>query len=321
MYIRWNEHHYYKFWKYINYYFIVQFFINALWYFNIVLIPNSKLNHRYDWALGTMGHSFYIALFTGIILCGHIYIIMKFRKGMLRKYNSYIFIILSIIQLLFTHTNHLILIIPGLIIFMIFVLPIVKIQYKIIFILMFSISFLYINTSINVFKILNKGMDRVKFSPKALTYQYSFVTMPNEVAIGIIGAGPGNAGSFIGKENKTTIAKNYFIKYDINEIRFGSILTSPYTGLTSIQSELGIIGTICFILVSLRILIILFRRNKINNRYYPFNYQSLVIFISFFFFLLFLTENLLGDFLQHSFFPILTWFMVAIAIHKTPHIV
>lgn len=313
---RWTEFHYYKLWKYINIYFVIQLLFNSLWYLDINFIPNARLNHPFDWALGTMGNSFNIALFSSVILSGHIYVVLNFRKKFLKKLNSYILITLSIIQIFWTNTNHLILIIPMLLLLTLFLLPIIRLRYKIITSVLFILLFFNFSTGLKVYDILLTGFERVKYSPKAITYKHSFTTIPNIVPVSILGAGPGEAGSYIGRENESYLTKKFFIKYDIPELRGGSILTTPFTGFNSIQSELGFIGTVVIILLSASTIIALHRKNKFNITFHPFTYNSLFTFITFFFFLLFLIENTLIDLLQHSFFPILTWFFVSISLHK-----
>ena len=317
---RWNEFHYYKFWKYINIYFLIQILINSLWFFDINYIPNIRQNHPFDWSLGTMGNSFNVALFSSIILSGHIYIVLRFKRKFIKKLYSYILITLSIIQIYWTNTNHLTLFIPVLLILTIYLLSSIKVIYKLILFSFFIALLLNVTTSFKTNDLIDTGLNRVKYSPKAYTYIHSFTTIPNIVPFGWLGAGPGEGGSYIGRENESDLAKKYFIKYDIPEIRGGSILTNPYTGFNSIQSELGYFGTLIFLSLSASIILALYR-NKTNIRYRPTTYHSLVTFISLFFYLLFLAENTLGDFLQHSFFPILVWFFVSISLLKFDRVV
>ena len=218
-------------------------------------------------------------------------------------------------------TKHLFFIIPLILMFQLFILNLIRYRTKVI-LLSIIIFFSFIATNTFLVNYLSEhyktGIRLILTSPKALAYYNSFVVIPSEVPFGLLGAGPGKGGSFIGKEDNSHLTNKYFTKYNISELREGNtIATVPYTGITTIQSELGFIGFIIFIIMIFVLSKSIWVKNRYNiiSRY--FNHLAQIDFIAFFCLLLFITENILADLLQSSFFPVIVWFFISVSIVKS----
>ena len=328
MFLNIQRKHLYTFMKYFRRFFLLQFFVNSIWALGVRIIPNNDYGIA-DWAIGTLGNPFYIAIFTGVILSGTFYEFFK-RKGISKKrLLNFVFIILCLIQLVWADTKHLFLVIPSILLIQVFILNLIKFRTKIIVVLsLVFIAFQFVSTLPSISDKGNYlqqnflvGMELFTNSPKSRAYYHSFINIPDEVPFGFLGAGPGKGGSFIGKENNSYFNYIYFTKYNIPELRMGNtIMTVPYTGINSIQSELGILGIflICIMILLLSKTMLINNRYNMIGRY--FNHLTQIDFIAFFCLLLFLSENILVDLLQHSFIPILVWFFVAISYIKYKNI-
>ena len=126
----------------------------------------------------------------------------------------------------------------------------------------------------------------------------------------IIGVGPGQGGSYIGIENNSIIAENYFsiYSYFTDKLRRGSITTLPNTGITTLKSELGYLGLFNFLIL----LILTYYRLNVNlsKKNYPLIQASKILIVIFF------LENIFADYLQHSLFPLITFLLAGISIEK-----
>ena len=152
----------------------------------------------------------------------------------------------------------------------------------------------------------------LSISPKGLSYYHSFISIPNHVRLSLIGAGPGKAGSFIGKEHQAFLTKKYFMKYDIPQFRMGnSIMTLPYTGINTIQSELGYLGTILFFITIFFVIWRLMKINRANFNHKKYFVIGEVDFMAYFCVLFFVAENILADYLQQSLFPLIVWILIS----------
>ena len=315
MFIEVNKNQILYFMKYLRIFFLLQFFINGLWFVGIRLIPNGDYSNA-DWAIGTFGNPFYTSLFTSIVLSGCFYELFIGKGISKRKIINFIYVLLCIIQLIWSDTKHLFFIIPLILFFQLFLLNFINSRKKILLIFLgLLISYNFTNTSLFYYLSDNfqTGKSLLLTSPKTMAYFHSFVTIPKEVPVAVLGAGPGKGGSFIGMEDNSVMTNKYFMKYNIESFRVGNtIMTVPYTGINTIQSELGYIG---FGLI-LFMLFFLFRSmyydNKYNHTFKYGQYFSKIDFVAFFCLLLFLTENIFADLLQHTVFPILVWFFVAL---------
>ena len=316
MFLNIDRKYLFNFMKYLRGFFLLQFFINSIWVLGIKIIPNGNFNNP-DWAIGTFGNPFYIALFTGIVLSGTFYEFL-IRDGISKNRIMYLtYIILCVVQLVWTDTKHLFFIIPLILMFQLFILNLIRYRTKVILLsIIIFFSFNGIRTYLGNYLSSNykTGIRLMITSPKALAYYNSFVVIPSEVPFGLLGAGPGKGGSFIGKEDNSHLTNKYFTKYNIDELREGTtIATVPYTGITTIQSELGFIGFTIFIIMIFVLSKNIWAKNRYNiiSRYY--NHLSQIDFIAFFCLLLFIIENILVDLLQSSFFPVLVWFIISIS--------
>ena len=316
MFLKIERKYFFYFMKYLRWFFLLQFALNGIWALDIKIIPNNNFNNI-DWAIGSLGNPFYVAIFTCIVLTGSIYEFL-FRNGISKKrIFDFVYIILCLIQFVWTDTKHLYLIFPLILIFQIFFLYLIKFRNKLIILILLGIisSGLINNTATHyLVENYNRGIRLMNISPKGLAYYHSFFSIPNEVPFSPLGAGPGKGGSFIGKEDNSYFTKKYFARYDIEELRVGSsISTVPYTGITSIQSELGFLGLGIFIFMIILIFKRLWSKNKfcIENNIY--NHLTQIDFIALFCLIFWVVENVLADYLQTSFFPGLVWFFISIS--------
>ena len=329
MFLNIQRKHLYIFMKYFRRFFLLQFFINSIWALGVKIIPNDNY-YNVDWAIGTLGNPFSTAIFTAIILSGAFYEFFK-RKGISKKrLLNFVFILLCLIQLFWADTKHLFFVIPLILLIQLFILNLIKFRTKIIVVLFLAFfSFQFATTLPSITHKGNYlqqnylvGLDLFKTSPKGKAYYHSFNNIPEEVPFGLLGAGPGKGGSFIGKEDNSYFNYKYFTKYNIPGLRMGNtIMTVPYTGINSIQSELGIIGIFLISIMLLLLLKTMFFNNRYNMIGRYFNHITQIDFIAFFCLLLYIFENVLVDLLQHTFIPILVWFLVAISFIKYKNII
>lgn len=320
MFLKVDQYFLFRFFKKIDYFFILQFCLNTLWFLNINLIPNLKQS-AFDWAIGSMGNCVYVAFLAGFILVKSFY---QFSFNLVytkSKINNFILLLMSIIQIYWSFTMHLYFIIPLVLAICVFTFSPLrkKIKYSILLISFISLilSTSFLSQNIGKMKwLFRHGIERVLVSPKYLSYYDSFITIPKLSYFSFFGAGPGQAGSFIAKENSPPINKKYFELYNIPEFRQGSVLSTPYTGITTIQSELGNAGIILFVMI---FGVLLLKIGVIVNKsikYRQLSIYTMTKFITFFWCLLYLLENTLIDLLQHSYLPVLTWILISFSINK-----
>jgi len=210
MFLKIERKYFFYFMKYLRWFFLLQFALNGIWALDIKIIPNNNFNNI-DWAIGSLGNPFYVAIFTCIVLTGSIYEFL-FRNGISKKrIFDFVYIILCLIQFVWTDTKHLYLIFPLILIFQIFFLYLIKFRNKLIILILLGIisSGLINNTATHyLVENYNRGIRLMNISPKGLAYYHSFFSIPNEVPFSPLGAGPGKGGSFIGKEDNSYFTKN-----------------------------------------------------------------------------------------------------------------
>jgi hypothetical protein len=320
MFLKINKKYLENIFNYLRGFVVLQFIVNGLWVLNITIIPNRMLFDRADWAEGTLGSVLPVGLFTSIVLSGSVFSLLM-KKGFSKaRILELIFFVICIIQLIWVDVKHLYFFIPAIILLQLFSISnrIIRTKMIIYSVLILFAVLPYYRTLIRYYNDnYTRGKNLMLVSPKGLAYYNSFVTIPNEVPVGLIGAGPGKAGSFIGKEDESYLTEKYFSRYDIPFLRVGnSITTMPYTGINTIQSELGYFGTGIFIIMIILVVRKLWRSNKINvnTRKFSTIYQS--DFISYFCILFFVFENIMTDQLQSSFIPILIWLIISISYLK-----
>jgi len=301
--------------KYLRYFVGLQFILNLLWFLDINIIPNRLSNDFDDWAVGTMGDCFYVGLISSIALADYFYDSFFVRNNIKIQFKNFIGFSLCLVQLIWVDTKHLFFLVPLILIILLITLPILSKKLKFIFMIFFLFAITYSLNSNFVKYFINNyetAQTVIQKSPKVQTYYHSFISIPNEVPYKIFGAGPGQAGSFIGKENKAFLNEKYFMRYDIPELRLGnSVLTLPYNGVTTIQSELGYVGFFSVFMIIISILYNLFLRLKhhiISNKK---SMTSNLLFVGLFSLILFVFENIISDYLHTSFFPVFVAFFVS----------
>lgn len=315
MFIELNKKQILYFMGHLRLFFQLQFFINGLWFLGIRLIPNGDYSNA-DWAIGTFGNPFYTSLFTAIFLSGCFYQLLIGQGVSKGKIINFIYVLLCIIQLIWSDTKHLFFVIPSILFFQLFLLNILNKRKKIFLIILgLLLSYNFTNTSLFYYLSdnFNTGKRLLLSSPKTMAYYHSFITIPKEVPFAGLGAGPGKGGSFIGMEDNSVITNKYFMKYNIESLRVGNtIMTVPFTGINTIQSELGYIGFGFFMIMFFASFRSMYYNNKYNHIYKYGYYFSKIDFVAFFCLLLFVTENIFADLLQHTAFPVLVWFFIAL---------
>jgi hypothetical protein len=87
--------------------------------------------------------------------------------------------------------------------------------------------------------------------PKGQSYINNFRYLPSDLPLPIIGGGPGNVGSMVGRMHRRPLADRYFNWVDLSVVNSevslsGSIAGGPMTGVLAIWSELGPLGLLLY---------------------------------------------------------------------------
>ena len=288
--------------------------LNTLWYFEISLLQNKYLG-TVDFAVGVFGDALYQAFFSSIVII--LNLLVLYDKKIISKTKIFT-IITAAIQLIFSFTFHYYFV--FLFALIIALISFYDFEFKKVFIISLSgIGFFLLITQL---PIINSYLPKINnsnsffssiqaltiISPKAQSYKNAFSGEYQNGLQQFVGVGPGQGGSFISLNNKTRIAENYFniYLYFSEKLRAeGSITTLPNTGIITLKSELGYLGLILFIYF-LSFIILNLKKNK-NNIY---------AFLGIFCIYLFILENVLADYLQHSLIPILTFILSGYGFSK-----
>jgi len=320
----------YLFFKRIQQFFIIQCSINLLWLLKIDIIPNKYIDYglfqkgafgTFDWAIGSMGNCLLVAFISTIILSKSFYHLAFEKMPKKSKRKQIILFIISTIQIYLSFTNHLYFIVPVILFLTWKLISPIKIKFKPILIVVFLSLIIFnsfdVSNRLNMISGFAKhGIDRVLVSPKFISYHVSFATIPKLSTIGFFGAGPGQAGSYIARENSTPLNKKYYEKFNILKFRGASILTTPYTGITTIQSELGNAGILLFMFLCTYIILKIRKKVVLDIKHKQLSIYTMTKFITLFWLLLYITENTLLDLLQHTYLPVLTWILISFSINK-----
>ena len=297
-----NKSHYSNIFNILIVIFKIQFIVNLLWALDFRLLPNAVVSDTYDWAIGTAGDSFYVCALSFLALSYYlIKYIQNFKISTIR-YNEITAIVISIIQIYWTHSKVMLVLCPFIIIISLITLLDYHRKYKIIFIILFgSIIFspLILNVSTQAVELYERAQGFYKMSPKVSSYNAVFGTIDSDPLVSLFGLGLGQGASFIARENGSKFHKSY-IKYDNIE---GSILTNPYSGIISIKSELGYLGVTIFVLFFIIIIKNLYKKIKNTN---PYSEEYYFLFASFSWMIFYSSINIITDNLQHTFLPIMT---------------
>jgi len=282
--------------------FKIQFIINLFWALGVKLLPNVLLNHNYDWAIGTVGDSFYVCALSFLVLSYYIIKYIQNFKFSTIRYIEIITIAISIIQIYWTQSKVMFVLCPFIVIIALIILLDYHRKYKLIFFILFGsiiLSPFILNVSTQTIELYDRAQGFYKMSPKVSSYKAVFGTIDSDPLLSLFGLGLGQGASFIARENESQFHKSY-IKYDNIE---GSIITNAYSGIISIKSELGYLGVTIFILFFVIIIKNLYKIIKNTN---PYSEEYYFLFASFSWMIFYLSINIISDHLQHTFLPIMT---------------
>jgi len=85
----------------------------------------------------------------------------------------------------------------------------------------------------------------VEGSEKIQGYYSAIYELPGEIPVPLLGAGPGQYGSYVGMNARTPLSKKYIMDYsDLIPFGFGGTLTYRSSGLIGIYGDIGIVGLI-----------------------------------------------------------------------------
>ena len=284
---------------------LLNFVFNLIFFFEIPIVRNKYIG-TLDFATGILGDALYQCLLSSFVLIMSIFMM----KNISFKYKSLIYlnIVTSLVQVYWSYSYHFYIVIILAMIAFLFLGNQLKVFNKILIstILITITSFLISNSEF----FTNSFTTLASTSPKISSYRDAFNGEYQNSFQEIVGVGPGQGGSYIGIENNTDIAENYFsiYSYFTDKLRRGSITTLPNTGITTLKSELGFLGLFNFLIL----LILTYNRlnSNLSKKNYPLIQASKVLLIIFF------LENIFADYLQHSLFPLITFLLAGISIEK-----
>ncbi len=111
--------------------------------------------------------------------------------------------------------------------------------------------------------------------PKGQSYADNLFRLPRDLRFPLIGGGPGNVGSMVGRMHRRPLADKYFNWVDLSVDRRsvsegGSITSGPMTGVLTLWSELGPLGVFFYWGIQVYTAVLVgrqVRRNQYTNRY------------------------------------------------------
>ena len=284
---------------------LLNFAFNLIFFFEIPIITNKYVG-TLDFATGILGDALYQCLLSSLVLVMSIF--MAKNTSFKHKFLVYLNIVTSLVQIYWSYSYHFYIVIVLAVIIFLFWGNQLKVFNKILIstILITITSFLISNSDF----FTNSFTTLASTSPKIASYRDLFNGEYQNSFQEIIGVGPGQGGSYIGIENNSIIAENYFsiYSYFTDKLRRGSITTLPNTGITTLKSELGYLGLFNFLIL----LILTYYRLNVNlsKKNYPLIQASKILIVVFF------LENIFADYLQHSLFPLITFLLAGISIEK-----
>ena len=284
---------------------LLNFAFNLIFFFEIPIIRNKYIG-TLDFATGILGDALYQCLLSSLVLIISIFMM----KDISFKHKSlvYLNIVTSLVQMYWSYSYHFYIVVVLAILTFLFWGNQIKVFNKILIstILITITSFLISNSDF----FTNSFTTLASTSPKIASYRDLVNGEYQNSFQEIIGVGPGQGGSYIGIENNTIIAENYFsiYSYFTDKLRKGSITTLPNTGITTLKSELGYLGLFNFLIL---LILTYYRLNtNLSKKNYPLIQASKILIAIFF------LENILADYLQHSLFPLITFLLAGISIEK-----
>lgn len=243
---------------------LLLFSIKLLFFLSVLQIPfflygllTNGLWYTGDAATGATitgdAHQVGIYMWLSIIFLVPYYLSTKKKKYLF-------FITVFFIVLLITSTKQITLILPFVIIFLI--RKQLKINYvKLVF---FSIIFVgvgyYLYVTAETFWLRSLGaefsnedyLSAIEGSEKIQGYYSAIYELPSELSVPILGAGPGQYGSFVAMNARTRLSQKYIMFYqDLIPFGKGGTLTYRSSGLIAIYGDIGIIGLIIFLSIYL----------------------------------------------------------------------
>jgi hypothetical protein len=88
----------------------------------------------------------------------------------------------------------------------------------------------------------------IEGSEKIQGYYSAIYELPDELPIPLLGAGPGQYGSYVGMAARTPLSEKYIMYYnDLIPEGYGGTLTYRSSGLIGIYGDIGILGLIIFL--------------------------------------------------------------------------
>jgi hypothetical protein len=88
----------------------------------------------------------------------------------------------------------------------------------------------------------------IEGSEKVQGYYSAIYELPGELPVPLLGAGPGQYGSFVGMAARTPLSQKYIMYYnDLVPVGFAGTLTYRSSGLIGIYGDIGIIALIIFL--------------------------------------------------------------------------
>lgn len=134
----------------------------------------------------------------------------------------------------------------------------------------------------------------------------------------LVGHGPGSGISTVARTHPSPytfkIVGEYYLTHSGQESMVGlSITQSPWSGVTGLWSEVGLIGTVIFYVLPVWVMWAVFKR--LRNGYYPKSSISIIIAEGFIIYgCIFYIINLLSDYWSVDYFTFLLWAMAGVAL-------
>ena len=310
--------------------YVINLVLNLGWGLGINPIYNKSLG-SVDFAKGSLGGCNFVAYFT-IFIFAILFSLIHYEDEFLKKIKYGLIVLCGVIQFYFSYTAHAYLL-------LLFLIPVYfiatkrKLTIKIIVVggLLFSMFMGVLSLNKNSGLVGDADLASELSASNIESRFRSFLTQPkvavfNRVVVDgmddgvlqwFIGHGPGSGTGGIARNHPTpytfsVLGDYYMTQSGQKSMAGGSVSQSPFSGITSIWSELGLLGFGMFFGLYMFPTFRVFKQLR-ANRYKHDRYQRVLAEGFVVYGVLFLMINVLMDLLVNDYFVLLYWVLAALA--------
>ncbi len=309
--------------------FLLQVAMNLSWLLGVNPLPNWR--GSVDFAIGTGLGAGLVAYYCVAMLCV-LFAYLYYATTRKQRWFGWILILITLFQLYFTFTFHAFLL-AGFCLGLQLMLSHRPLRQKLLWVgrgglILAAIVVIraylpasqYVESSFDSRYLVKRWYNMVN-GPKGQSYYNNLFYLPRDLRFPMLGGGPGNVGSMVGRMKRAPLADRYFNWVDLSIQRYslsegGSIAGGPMTGILTIWSELGPVGVALywglFIYAFVRVI-----RNIRHNRYSD-PYQRVLAEAFPPVLLMMFMLNIIADYLYMAFLSNSLWLWAAVVWTPAP---